>query len=337
MEIIKAEKGDLPRLREIYAYARNYMRETGNPNQWMDGSPKEELLLEDIAAGNLYVIKEGEVIHGVFAFVIGKDATYRKIEQGSWFSEEEYGTIHRVAGDGEVKGLFDRIVKFCSEKKEHLRIDTHADNRVMQHLIEKNGFKRCGIIHIADGSPRIAYERTGESYMLQLIKFDRKYAPQLNEMMDEWTAANEKIIPWAIRKCDYHDIDRYIDSLEVKKAEGKYVPNSTFFCIDTERNIFVGAVNIRHYMNEQLVIGAGHIGCGIRPSERGKGIGTQMLALAIEKSKKLGINRILICCDKDNIASARTIIKNGGVLENEVIDEGVLVQRYWIERGKEYR
>ena len=90
-------------------------------------------------------------------------------------------------------------------------------------------------------------------------------------------------------------------------------------------------------MNEQLVIGAGHIGCGIRPSERGKGIGTQMLALAIEKSKKLGINRILICCDKENIASARTIIKNGGVLENEVIDEGVLVQRYWIERGKEYR
>lgn len=76
---------------------------------------------------------------------------------------------------------------------------------------------------------------------------------------------------------------------------------------------------------------------GIRPSEREKGIGTQMLALAIEKSKKLGINRILICCDKDNIASARTIIKNGGVLENEVIDEGVLVQRYWIERGKENR
>lgn len=61
MEIIKAEKGDLPRLREIYAYARNYMRETGNPDQWKDSSPKEELLLEDIAAGNLYVIKEGEV------------------------------------------------------------------------------------------------------------------------------------------------------------------------------------------------------------------------------------------------------------------------------------
>lgn len=100
MEIIKAEKGDLPRLREIYAYARNFMRETGNPDQWKDSSPKEELLLEDIAAGNLYVIKEGEVIHGVFAFVIGEDATYRKIEQGSWFSEEEYGTIHRLRGMG---------------------------------------------------------------------------------------------------------------------------------------------------------------------------------------------------------------------------------------------
>ena len=158
MEIIKAEKGDLPRLREIYAYARNYMRETGNPNQWKDSSPKEELLLEDIAAGNLYVIKEGEVIHGVFAFVIGEDATYRKIEQGSWFSEEEYGTIHRVAGDGEVKGLFDRIVKFCSEKKEHLRIDTHANNKPMQGAIRSYGFQECGIIHTRDGSDRIAFD-----------------------------------------------------------------------------------------------------------------------------------------------------------------------------------
>ena len=167
--------------------------------------------------------------------------------------------------------------------------------------------------------------------MLKLVKFEKKYAPQLIEMMDEWTAAGEKIIPWSIRKCDYHDIDVYAESLDVKEAHGKYVPDSTFFCLDTERNIFVGAVNIRHRLNEQLLVSSGHIGDGIRPSERGKGLGTEMIALALDECARLGIGRVLMCCDKDNIASARTIIKNGGVLENEVVDDGVVVERYWIE------
>ncbi len=147
--------------------------------------------------------------------------------------------------------------------------------------------------------------------MLKLVKLEKKYIPQLNEMMDEWTNSNEKIIPWSIRKCDYHNIDEYMKSLEVKEAYDKFVPDSTFFCLDIERNIFVGAVNIRHYLNEQLIIGDGHIGDGIRPSERGKGLGIKMIALALKECDKLGIKEILMCCDKDNIASARTIIKNG--------------------------
>lgn len=111
--------------------------------------------------------------------------------------------------------------------------------------------------------------------MLQLVKLEKKYISQLMEMMDEWTATGEKIIPWSIRKCDYHDIDAYMESLEATAASSKYVPDSTFFCIDTRRNIFVGAVNIRHYLNEQLLLDGGHIGDGIRPSERGKGFGTK--------------------------------------------------------------
>ena len=118
---------------------------------------------------------------------------------------------------------------------------------------------------------------------------------------------------------------------EEKKESEENVPDSTFFCLDTKRNIFVGAVNIRHYLNEKLLLGGGHIGDGIRPSERGKGYGTKMIALALEECRKLGIDRVLMCCDKDNPASAKTIIKNRGVLENEVMDEGSLMQRYWIE------
>ena len=92
------------------------------------------------------------------------------------------------------------------------------------------------------------YITKGNESVLKLVKMERKYAPQLFEMMDEWSAAKEKIIPWAIRKCDDHDLEKYIDGLDVLEGDETHVPDSTFFCLDTERNIFVGAVNIRHYL-----------------------------------------------------------------------------------------
>ena len=102
--------------------------------------------------------------------------------------------------------------------------------------------------------------------------------------------------------------------------------------MDEERNILLGAVNIRHYLNDYLLKYAGHIGDGIRPSERNKGYGKKMIALALMECKKLSIDKVLMVCDKDNIASAKTIINNGGVLENEFVDEnGRIEQRYWIE------
>ena len=166
--------------------------------------------------------------------------------------------------------------------------------------------------------------------MLKLIKLDEQYKPQLTDMMDEWTATGETIIPYAIRKCDYHDFPSYLASLEVTQPADGLVPDSTYFCLDTERSIFVGAVNIRHYLSEGLLLSGGHIGDGIRPSERGKGLGTRMIALALDKCRELGIGRVLMCCDSDNFASARTIEKNGGVLENVVDDGGTPVKRYWI-------
>lgn len=168
--------------------------------------------------------------------------------------------------------------------------------------------------------------------MLKLVKLGPEYAAQLNDMMDEWTAAGERIIPYAIQKNDYHDLEGYIANMDVKEGDGRLVPDSTFFCLDTERNRFVGAVNIRHRLNEGLLRTGGHIGDGIRPSERGRGYGTRMIALALDECDRLGIRRVLMCCDRDNRASARTIQKNGGVLENEVEDGGRWVQRYWIER-----
>lgn len=165
---------------------------------------------------------------------------------------------------------------------------------------------------------------------LKLVLLTTEYKKQLNDMMDEWTNTNEKIIPSALTVNDYHDFDFYKNHLCREKEINGLVPDTTYFCLDTDRNIFVGAVNIRHYLTEKLKFSGGHIGDGIRPSERRKGYGSAMIGLALEEAKKMGINRVLMCCDKKNIASAKSIINNGGILENEVDVDGTIIQRYWI-------
>jgi len=165
---------------------------------------------------------------------------------------------------------------------------------------------------------------------LKLVKASEEYRSQITEMMDEWTVTGEKIVPYAIRVADYHDFIHYCEAIEMREPRNGLVPNSTFFCLDEERNIMVGAVNIRHYLNDVLLLSGGHIGDGVRPSERRKGIATAMIALTLEECRKLGIDKVLMVCDKENVGSAKSIIKNGGVLENEMMVDGTVEQRYWI-------
>lgn len=157
--IRKAKKEDLPEILKIYEKARAFMARHGNPGQWNSHYPPRALLEEDIKREGLFVFEGAEGLYGVFAFLVGEEETYVHIEQGNWLSKEAYGTIHRVAGNGSVHGLMERVVGFCSGRMGHLRIDTHPDNKIMQHLILKNGFVKCGIIYVKDGTARIAYER----------------------------------------------------------------------------------------------------------------------------------------------------------------------------------
>mgnify|MGYP002627330042 CR=1 FL=1 len=170
---------------------------------------------------------------------------------------------------------------------------------------------------------------------LKLIKLTWEYETQLGEMIDEGTKDQEinhtNHSPWAIFKNDYHDFSRYLEQLEVKTATADRVPDSVFFLLDEEKNRLLGAVNIRHELNAYLLQEGGHIGAGIRPAERRKGYATEIIRLALIECKKLGIDRALVTCDKDNIGSAKSIINNGGVLENEFVSsDGEIVQRYWI-------
>ncbi len=170
---------------------------------------------------------------------------------------------------------------------------------------------------------------------VKLIKLTKEYETQLGEMIDEWKADQEAnhtdCSPRAIFRNDYRDFDAYLADLDHESAPDGWVPDSVFFLLDTDRDRLIGAAHIRHTLNDSLRVTGGHIGDGIRPTERRKGYGTELVRLALIECKKLGIDRVLMTCDKDNIASAKTIIKNGGVLENEVVnEEGRIEQRYWI-------
>ena len=170
---------------------------------------------------------------------------------------------------------------------------------------------------------------------LKLIKLTKAYESALAEMIDEWKEDQEinhtNHSPWAIFKNDYHDFDYYLENLEIKSEGDGKVPDSVFFLLDEDRNRLLGAVNIRHRLNDYLLREGGHIGDGIRPSERRKGYATEMIRLALIECKKLGMDRVLIVCDRDNVGSAKSIIHNGGILENEFVNsDGEVEQRYWI-------
>lgn len=159
MEIRKATRDELDRIMEIYADARRYMREHGNAEQWAGGYPSREVIEEDLARGFCHVCVEGDELLGVFCYFVGEDPTYRIIEDGEWLNDRPYGVIHRIAVSSHRRGVASACFAWCYAACGNLKIDTHRDNIPMQRSLAKNGFTRCGIIHLANGDPRIAYQK----------------------------------------------------------------------------------------------------------------------------------------------------------------------------------
>lgn len=158
MEIRKAKLDDLSRIMDIYEIGRQTMRKNGNDKQWINGFPQKELIIDDIKNQISYVVFENNTIHGVFALISGEDPTYAYIENGSWPNNNPYSTIHRIASDGQVHGLVNLATQFSLKSSQTIRIDTHELNHQMQHTVQKLGYKKCGIIYVDDGSPRIAFQ-----------------------------------------------------------------------------------------------------------------------------------------------------------------------------------
>ena len=154
MNIRLANTSDTNRIFEIYEYARAYMKAQGNPNQWGDNRPEKSLTKDDIKNQRCYVMEDEGHIFACFVFTIGFEKEY----EAKFPSNDKYGVIHRVASDESKRGIVERIVDFAKGKEKLLRIDTHEDNKTMQRAIERQNFKRIGIIYLEDESPRILYE-----------------------------------------------------------------------------------------------------------------------------------------------------------------------------------
>ena len=157
MYVRKADLKDLDCIMDIYHAAQNWMIENGNPTQWGHSYPTRDLIENDIVNGNCHVLCD-EFIHGVFALFKTPEPTYEYIENGKWLNDDEYVTIHRIASDGTKHNVFKCAVDYCKGISDNIRIDTHKDNLIMQKVIERNQFIRCGTIYVRDGSPRMAYQ-----------------------------------------------------------------------------------------------------------------------------------------------------------------------------------
>ncbi|WP_346869461.1 GNAT family N-acetyltransferase [Clostridium sp. UBA5119] len=169
--------------------------------------------------------------------------------------------------------------------------------------------------------------------MFKLVKPTLSMEKEYVDYITEWEATEEKIVPNAAKR-DSMSFKELVNKWKEYESESIYekglVPSSIYFLMDEDKIIY-GAIDIRHELNDYLLQYGGHIGYGIRPSHRRKGYASQMLTLALPIVKELGISKALITCDKNNTGSAKTIMNNGGILENEVINGDEITQRYWIE------
>lgn len=161
LSIRPANRRELPEIMSVLDAARGIMRSSGNLNQWIDGYPSEEVILGDISAGNGYVVvsESGQVV-GYFAFIASPEPTYAEIYDGAWRDESApYHVIHRIGSYPDVHEVFAALMDFAFSRDRNIRIDTHRDNRIMQHNLLKWGFAYCGIIFLASGDERLAYQK----------------------------------------------------------------------------------------------------------------------------------------------------------------------------------
>ena len=294
--IRKATAEDLYTIETIYEYARRFMADHDNPEQWGEEYPSAELIQHDILERKLYVLTDGNVIHGVFYFSIEADPTYADIYEGRWSSDSTYGVIHRIAGDGSG-GILHTAVEYARKQIRHLRIDTHSDNYVMQRALEKLGFHRRGIIYIEDGSSRIAYD------WMEGVR--EAQDSDLQEILNLYLHLHETLLPEdknTLNRTWMQILDDSNHHLIVYEKEGRIVSSCVCVVIPNLSR------NLRPYALIENVV--------THTAYRGRGYATACLNYAREVAVKNGCYKIMLLTGAKD-SNILSFYRNAGYNSND--------------------
>ena len=262
--IREAKTTDITDIMLVMEAAKKIMRSSGNMHQWADGYPSEAVIISDMKKHGGYIIEDTGRIVGYFAFLPSPEPTYSKIYDGKWLDDvQSYHVVHRIASYPDVHGIFSDIMDFCFSHDANIRIDTHKDNRIMQHNIEKHGFTCCGIIYLANGDERMAYQKLNTEPVLHQKTFQELTVDELYELL---RVRSEVFV--VEQNCVYQDMD-YDDQESIH-----------LWLTVADKVVALARVCPAGTHMQEISIGR------VITTERNKGYGKQVMLHAIEAAKK---------------------------------------------------
>ena len=262
--IREAKPIDVTDIMQVMEAAKKIMRSSGNMHQWGDGYPSEAVIFSDMEKHGGFVIEDAGRIVGYFAFLPSPEPTYSKIYDGEWIDDTRpYHVIHRIASYPEANGIFSTIMDFCFSHDSNIRIDTHQDNRIMQHNIEKHGFTYCGIIYLLNGDERLAYQKLHQKPVLHRKTFQELTVDELYELL---RVRSEVFV--VEQDCVYQDLD-YDDQKSIH-----------LWLTMADKVVALARVCPAGTHMQEVSIGR------VITTERGKGYGKQIMLHAIEAAKE---------------------------------------------------
>ncbi len=313
-------------------------------NQWDEVYPACEDFEEDIKKKTLYLAIKDNQLAAIYVISEECDDEYLKCE---WENKKPC-IIHRfcVSPSFQHNGIGNVVLRHIEKQLieagyDSVRLDVFTQNPYALRLYEKNGYVKRGFADWRKGRFLLMEKKLDRSIdSIFLAEADVQYADELEKFKDEVLEADKDNDDqfagcMGLRNCataeEWIDICNLRKSKETCEQVGANVPSTTFFAIRKKDNKLVGVIDLRHHINHPILGSwGGHCGYSVRPSERGKGYGAEMLRLNVINADKMGIDRMLVVCDEDNTASEKTILANGGYLENIIEVDGCRMKRFWI-------
>ena len=263
-KVREARPSDMAEILKVMEAAKKIMRQSGNMHQWGDGYPSEAVIISDMEKHGGFVIEDADHIVGYFAFLSSPEPTYSKIYDGKWIDDTlPYHVIHRIASYPDVHGIFGDIMDYCFSHDANIRIDTHKDNRIMQHNIMKHGFTYCGIIYLANGDERLAYQKLSQEPIMHKKSFQELTVDELYELL---RVRSEVFV--VEQDCVYQDMD------------GDDQKSIHLWLTVADKVIALARVCPAGTHMKEISIGR------VITTERGKGYGKQIMLHAIETAKE---------------------------------------------------